>query len=107
MTFSKVESMTKTRSDNGGEETWSLLTDGDQRSPCAFSYPQMGGWWAFSPVSCFLEKDHYELCLAEINWITASQVDVVSHSAFTVHLGNGSNQCGLLLCGSARFVLSP
>lgn len=57
----------------------------------------MGGRWVFSPASCFIEKDHYELCLAQINWIAASQVDAVSHAAFTVHLGNNNNQCGLLL----------
>lgn len=32
MTFSKAESMTKARTDNGGEETRLLLIDGDQRS---------------------------------------------------------------------------
>lgn len=43
MTFSKVDSMTKTRTDKEEEETRLLLiTDGDQRSPCAFSDPQMG-----------------------------------------------------------------
>lgn len=42
MTFSKVESMTKTRTDKEGEETRLLLTAGDQRSPCASSDPQMG-----------------------------------------------------------------
>lgn len=58
-------------------------------------------------MSCFIEKDHYELCLAEINRITASQLDVVSQSAFTAHLGNENNQCGLLLlCVSAHVVLS-
>lgn len=77
LTFSEVESMTKPSTDKGAEETWLII---DRRWPelVLFFISTDEGRCVFPPVSCFIQKDHYQLCLAEINWITTTWVDVFS-----------------------------
>lgn len=48
------------------------------RVSALFHIHRCGPVCVFPPVSCFIQKDHYQLCLAEINWITTTWVDVFS-----------------------------
>lgn len=99
MTFSEAESMTKPRSDKEwGKKPWFII---DWRWPeelvVLFISTDVGRW-LFPPVSCFLEKDHYQPCLAEINWIATTWVDVVSLLAAIVHLGNKNSLINVVYC---------